>query len=167
MEIEDFLNRSEVLLDVRASDKARLLKELARQAAAKLNLAPEAVADALLKREELGSTGTGAGIALPHARLAGVKKPFAMLVRLARAIDFDAIDGRPVDIVCLLLLPTNSQGEQLNALACAARTLRDPDAVRNVRWAPDAGALYDALAKGSAAASGQTKTASAEPRPNS
>jgi nitrogen PTS system EIIA component len=163
MEIEDFLNRSEVVLDVRASDKARLLKELARQAAAKLNLAPEAVADALLKREELGSTGTGAGIALPHARLPGVTKPFGMLVRLARAIDFDAIDSRPVDIVCLLLLPTNSQAEQLNALACAARTLRDPDAVRNVRRAPNAGALYDALAKGSAAAS--KHTAPTEPRP--
>jgi nitrogen PTS system EIIA component len=150
MEIEDFLNRSEVMLDVRASDKARLLKELARQAAAKLNLAPEAVADALLKREELGSTGTGAGIALPHARLAGVRKPFAMLARLAKAIDFDAIDGRPVDVVCLLLLPTDSQGEQLNALACAARALRDSDAVHDVRRAPNAAALHDALARGAA-----------------
>jgi PTS system nitrogen regulatory IIA component len=63
-----------------------------------------------MKREELGSTGTGAGIAIPHARLPGVTKPFGMLVRLATAIDFDAIDGRPVDIVCLLLLPTHAQG---------------------------------------------------------
>jgi nitrogen PTS system EIIA component len=119
-----------------------------------------------LQREELGSTGTGGGIALPHARLAGVKKPFALLARLAKAIDFDAIDGRPVDVVCLLLLPTNSQGEQLNALACAARALRDPGAVRNVRRAADAAALYDALAKASAAAS--KHTGPAEPRaPNS
>jgi PTS system nitrogen regulatory IIA component len=69
-----------------------------------------------------------------------------MLVSLAKAIDFDAIDGRPVDIVCLLLLPTNSQGEQLNALACAARTLRDSDALRNIRRAGDDAALYRAAA---------------------
>jgi PTS system nitrogen regulatory IIA component len=78
--------------------------------------------------------------------LAGVAKPFGMLVRLAKAIDFDAIDGRPVDIVCLLLLPTNSQGEQLNALACAARTLRDADALRSIRHAGDDAALYRAAA---------------------
>ncbi len=147
MDIADFLSRSEVMLDVRASDKARLLQELAGRAAAKLNLASDAVAEALLKREELGSTGTGAGIAFPHARLPGVRKPFAMLARLARAIDFDAIDGRPVDIVCLLLLPTNTPGEQLNALACAARTLRDPDTVAGVRRAADDAALYAAVAK--------------------
>jgi PTS system nitrogen regulatory IIA component len=94
----------------------------------------------------LGSTGTGGGIAIPHARLAGVARPFGMLVSLAKAIDFDAIDGRPVDIVCLLLLPTNSQGEQLNALACAARTLRDSDALRNIRHAGDDAALYRAAA---------------------
>jgi PTS system nitrogen regulatory IIA component len=150
MDIEDFLNRSDVMLDVRGSDKVRLLRELARQAAAKLDLVPDAVADALLKREELGSTGTGGGIAIPHARLDGVTKPFGMLVRLARAIDFDAIDGRPVDIVCLLLLPTRAQGEQLNALACAARALRDPDAVRELRRAGDDAALYDAVARSSA-----------------
>jgi PTS system nitrogen regulatory IIA component len=150
MEIGDFLNLSDVMIDVRASDKPRVLIELARLAATKLDLAPDAVSDALLKREELGSTGTGGGIALPHARLAGVKKPFALLARLAKPIDFDAIDGRPVDIVCLLLLPTNSQGEQLNALACAARALRDPDAVRSLRRAPNAAVLYDALARGAA-----------------
>jgi PTS system nitrogen regulatory IIA component len=146
MEIEDFLSPSEVMLDVRASDKARLLNELARQAAAKLDLAPDAVAAALLKREELGSTGTGAGID-PHARLEGVTT-FGMLVRLARAIDFDAIDGRrSTSSVCCCC--RRMRREQLNALACAARTLRDPDAVRDVRRAGDDAALYDAVVKSS------------------
>jgi PTS system nitrogen regulatory IIA component len=149
MQIEEFLSLSEVGVDMRAYDKIRLLKELAGQAAAKLNLSSDEVADALLKREELGSTGTGGGIAIPHARMAGVKKPFGMLVRLAKAIDFDAIDGEPVDIVCLLLLPTDTHGDQLNALACAARALRDTDAVRSVRRAKDNAALYAAVAKGS------------------
>ena len=165
MEIDDFLSPSEVMLGVRAPDKVRLLRELARYAADKLGIASDAVAAALLKREDLGSTGTGAGIAIPHARLEGVTKPFGMLVRLARAIDFDAIDGRPVDIVCLLLLPTHAQGEQLNALACAARVLRDPDGMRDVRRAGDGAALYDAVTKSSAAASRHTKIAPAEAPP--
>jgi nitrogen PTS system EIIA component len=145
MEIKDFLAPSQVMIDVRASDKARLLQELARRAAATLGLAADPVSGALLKREELGSTGTGGGVAIPHARLDGVSKPFGMLVRLAKAIDFDAIDGQPVDIVFLLLLPANPQGEQLNALACAARALRDPDVVRNLRCAVDDAALYHAV----------------------
>jgi PTS system nitrogen regulatory IIA component len=147
MNITDFLSPQHAIVDLPAADKARLLRELARRAATALGLPADQISDALLKREALGSTGTGAGIAIPHARLAGVARPFGMLVSLAKAIDFDAMStGRPVDIVCLLLLPTNSQGEQLNALACAARTLRDADALRNIRHAGDDAALYRAAA---------------------
>jgi PTS system nitrogen regulatory IIA component len=142
MEIKDFLVPSQVMIDVRASDKVGLLRELARRAATALDLDTDAVASALLKREELGSTGTGGGVAIPHARLTVIEKPFGMLIRLAKAINFEAIDGKPVDIVFLLLLPEKSQGEQLNALACAARALRDPEAVRNIRRATDVAALY-------------------------
>jgi nitrogen PTS system EIIA component len=149
MEIKDFLAPSQVMIDVRASDKVGLLQELARRAAPTVGLAADAVASALLKREELGSTGTGGGVAIPHARLTGIEKPFGMLVRLAKAINFDAIDGKPVDIVFLLLLPEKTQGEQLNALACAARALRDPKTVRNIRRATDVAALYRATTDGS------------------
>jgi nitrogen PTS system EIIA component len=148
MEIDDVLGQSDVIIDMRASDKARVLKDLARLAADRLGLAPDEVSATLIKREALGSTGTGDGIALPHARLAGVDKPFALLARLAKPIDFDAIDSRPVDIVCLLLLPAKSQAEPINALACVARKLRDPAAARDVRRAPDVASLYDALTKG-------------------
>ena len=147
MNITDFLSPEHAIVDLRATDKARLLHEFARRAATALGLPAEDVSEALLKREALGSTGTGGGIAFPHARLPGVNKPFGMLVRLAKAIDFDAIDGRPVDIICLLLLPANPQGEQLNALACAARTLRDRETVRNLRGAADAAAFYRAAVK--------------------
>src|SRR5262249_29765466 len=139
MNITDFLSPQHAIVDLRAADRAQLLRELARRAAMALGLPADRVSDALLKREALGSTGTGGGIAIPHARLAGVAKPFGMLVSLAKAIDFDAIDGRPVDIVCLLLLPTN-------ALDCAARTLRDADALRSIRHAGDDAALYRAAA---------------------
>jgi PTS system nitrogen regulatory IIA component len=84
-------------------------------------------------------------VAIPHARVPGIGKPFGMLVRLDKAIDFDSIDGRKVDVVFLLLLPANVQGEQLNALAAVARTLRDPAMVQNVRRAADDAALYRAI----------------------
>jgi PTS system nitrogen regulatory IIA component len=142
---------------MRASDKKRLLHDLAQRAATMLGLPAEEVSTALLKREELGSTGTGGGVAIPHARLPSVARPFGLLARLERAIDFDAIDGKKVDIVFLLLLPAAApkdqrreqgrepRGGDLNALACAARALRDPDVVANVRRAGDNAALYRAV----------------------
>src|SRR5262245_9131486 len=113
MEIKDFLASAQAIVDVRASDKTTLLHELARRAAAALDTSADAIASALLKREALGSTGTGSGVAVPHARLAGIDKPFGMLVRLAKPVDFESIDSRPVDIVFLLLLPEKAQGSQL------------------------------------------------------
>jgi PTS system nitrogen regulatory IIA component len=145
MEIKDFIVPSQVVVDFRAEDKDALLHELARQAGHALKLAPEAIATALLKREQLGTTGTGYGIAVPHARLPNVVKPFAMLVRLKKAIDFDAVDGAPVDVICLLLLPENPQGGWLNALACFARALRDVVIVRAVREASNSWEAYKAL----------------------
>ena len=112
-----------------------------------LGLPADEISDALFKREALGSTGTGGGVAIPHARLPAVSKPFGMLARLTSAIDFDAIDGRPVDVVFLLLLATSPQAEQLNALACAARKLREPGVLRSIRRAPDDAALYQAVAQ--------------------
>ena len=149
VEIKDFLAPSQAMIGVRAADKNRLLRELARRAAGALQLNEDMVSAALLKRESLGSTGTGAGIALPHARLESIAKPFGMLVRLAKAMDFDAIDGRPVDVVFLLLLPAEPRGEQLNALACVARQLRDAQTIRDVRHAADDAALYRAVAQNS------------------
>jgi PTS system nitrogen regulatory IIA component len=145
MDIKEFLSPSDTLVDVRASDKARLLRELARRAAATLDLAPERIAAEILKREELGSTGTGGGVALPHARIQGLNRSFGILARLNKAIDFEAIDGRPVDLVFLLLLPANPVGEQVKALAAVARRLRDPACLRHLRSASGAASLYDAM----------------------
>ena len=103
------------------------------------------------KRESLGSTGVGNGVALPHARLAGLKAPFALLARLRNAIDFEAIDDEPVDIVVLLLLPETANGEQLNALACVARALRSPETLKQIREAADQDAAFRAIAASRAA----------------
>src|SRR5215468_9393986 len=114
MEINEFLLPTDTLIKAHGADKTRLLQELATRAAAALNLEAKLISTELLKRENLGSTGTGGGVAIPHARIPDLKKPFGTLVRLKHAIDFDAIDGKPVDIVFLLLLPAQS-GDPLNA----------------------------------------------------
>jgi PTS system nitrogen regulatory IIA component len=150
MEITDFLSSADIVIDVRASDKARLLRQLSAQAASGLGLDPDEVSNLIIKREELGSTGVGNGVALPHARFPGLKAAFGLLARLRHGIDFEAIDDQPVDIVFLLLLPETGDGAQLNALASVARALRDPDALRRLRRASDAQAVYRAIADPSA-----------------
>jgi len=146
MKIKDFLSSSNAVIDVPASSKAALLRDLANRAAANLKLEADAVANAIGKRDELGSTGIGAGVAIPHARLREIKKPYGLLARLKSPIDFDAIDAEPVDIVFLLLLPAASQMDQLNTLAAAARKLRDRDVLARLRKATTAAELYRAIA---------------------
>ena len=137
MKISDFLSPAHVMIDVRARGKSRLLEQLSTQAAAEVGLATDEVMTEIAKREELGSTGVGNGVALPHARLHGLKSPFGLLARLQEGIDFDAIDGEPVDIVVLLLLPETGDGIKGNALACVARALRDAETLRELRSARD------------------------------
>jgi len=136
--INDFLSPEHILLDIRAANKLGVLQELARRAAEALGLSADSISKELNKREELGSTGTGGGTAIPHARLPQVKTPFGMFARLAQPVEFDAIDGEPVDLVFLLLLPASPTGEQLNALAAVARKLRDKRCLDRVRRARSA-----------------------------
>jgi PTS system nitrogen regulatory IIA component len=147
MRIKDFLAPSDVAIEVRASDKASLLKDLAARAASALDLPADAVAREIEKRDELGSTGIGGGVSLPHARFREVKKPFGLLVRLKQPIDFDAIDAQPVDIVFLLVLPAASQLDQLNALASVARKLRDREVLQKLRAATSGTEFYRAVAE--------------------
>jgi PTS system nitrogen regulatory IIA component len=148
MNIKDFLSAADVAVDVRAADKASLLKEMAGRAAAAVNLPADMVVAEIEKRDDLGSTGIGRGVAIPHARLREVRKPLALLARLKSAIEFDAVDGQPVDIVFLLMLPAASQLDQLNCLAAVARTLRDADVLRKMRSATSSTELYRAVTEG-------------------
>ena len=142
MKISDFLSRADTLVDVRASDKEGLLQDLAQKAATRLALSANTILSELLKREGLGSTGMGNGVAIPHARFQSLKKPFSIIARLKQPIDFQAIDDQPVDIVFVLLLPATSEGEQLGALACAARKLREASELAKLRKAKNASDLY-------------------------
>jgi nitrogen PTS system EIIA component len=146
MNIADFLSPNDVMIDVAAADKQKLLSALARKAGAIVDVRPERILAELEKREELGSTGVGGGVALPHARFDQVGKPVGVFVRLRKPIAFDAVDGQPVDIVFLLLLPQTPNGDTLGALASIARKLRKPEIATALRGARNNAEIYRTLA---------------------
>jgi PTS system nitrogen regulatory IIA component len=145
MKISDLLSPTDVMIDVRASNKRLLLQEFAAKAADSLGLPVDQVAPYLLKREEFGSTGIGHGVAIPHARLSDLQRPYGLLAKLKQPIEFDAIDGQAVDIVFVLLLPAAADNGQLGALALVARTLRPPENLARIRSAKTTSELYSAL----------------------
>lgn len=145
MTITELLAPDQVLPGLRASTKGAVLEDLARRSGIALGLDGDAILAALRKREALGSTGVGNGLAIPHARLDVVGKPFGCFARLRSPIAFDAVDGGAVDLVFLLLLPAAADGAPLHALACVSRRLRDPDVTATVRGARDAAGVYAAI----------------------
>jgi PTS system nitrogen regulatory IIA component len=133
MEVADFLKPDGVITGLRPVNKAQLLRELTHRAAPAVGVKEETVLGALLAREDLGSTGVGHGVAVPHARIAGLGRLFGLFARLEKAIDFAAIDEQPVDLVFLLLIPAAAGNEHLAALAAVSRRLRDKDVLRELR----------------------------------
>jgi PTS system nitrogen regulatory IIA component len=145
MKVYDLLSPTDVMIDILAPNKRLLLQDIAARAAVSLGLGANQVASHLLKREELGSTGIGGGAAVPHARLPDLQQPYGLLAKLKKPIEFDAIDGLPVDIVFVLLLPA-AQDRQPGALALVVRTLRKPENLFRLRGAKNAPELYSAMA---------------------
>jgi PTS system nitrogen regulatory IIA component len=145
MNISDLLSPADVMIDVRASNKRALLQEFAAKAADSAGLRVEQVASLLLKREDLGSTGIGKGVAIPHVRLPDLQRPHGLLAKLKQPIEFDAIDGQAVDLVFVLLLPDGAESGQLGALALVARTLRPPENLARLRSAKTVAELYAAM----------------------
>ena len=145
MEIADLLPLSGVLGDVRAGSKKQALQELSAIAAAQTAQEEREVLDLLLARERLGSTGVGGGVAIPHGRLASLTQLSAVFARLREPIEFDAVDGKPVDLIFLLLAPDSAGSDHLKALALVSRLLRDHRVRARLRGADSAEALYAVL----------------------
>jgi len=143
--VADLLKPDSVIADLRVADKGRALRELARRAAPLVDLPESTILAALAAREKLGSTGVGAGVAVPHARIAGLRGLHGLFARLARPIAFDAIDGGPVDLIFLLLVPESASSEHLAALACVSRALRNPATAKLLRGTTAAPALHAIL----------------------
>ena len=144
----ELLAPDRVIAGLRVRDKQALIQEFATRAAKQLEVAVAAIAGPLLAREQMGSTGLGRGFALPHARVSGLTGCFGMFARLARPIEYQAIDQQPVDLVFLLLIPAEAESAHVAALAAISRRMRDPGLVDRLRKSDDAGELYRLIAAG-------------------
>ncbi|WP_305097592.1 PTS sugar transporter subunit IIA [Croceibacterium aestuarii] len=144
MNVHFFLEPGDVAI-VAATSKDAILEALAHQFASSYDLNGAEVLERLQEREALGSTGFGRGVAIPHARVAGVSRPVAVLLKLKDAVDFDAADGLPVDLVFGLVSPEQSGAAHLHALAAISRLVRDERIHDALSEAPDAEALYSMI----------------------
>lgn len=140
MDIADLLAEGGVVLRSGASSKRQALHVVAEAAAQALGLPEPRLMEALLEREALGSTGLGSGVAVPHARLEGLKRVTAVFVRLDTPVAYGAVDDRPVDLLFALFAPPKDGAEHLRALAAISRALRSSEVREQLRQArtPDA-----------------------------
>ncbi len=145
MKPADVIGRDGILILEQAMAKGALLTALAHRLASRMGNDERVLLGAILKREELGSTGIGEGVALPHARLESADAPRGVLAILRRPVDFQAIDGRPVDLIAMLALPEAGTGVALQALSGLSRCLRQPNIRDQLRAARDEAEAYEAL----------------------
>ena len=133
---------------IRADSKHAILEQLADRFASVYELESSEVLERIEERERLGSTGFGRGIAIPHARVNGIKRPVAALLRLEKPVEFNAADGMPVDLVFGLLSPENAGAAHLQALAAISRVARQEGLHTAMSKAPDTETLYALLTNG-------------------
>lgn len=145
MEIADLIDSRSVVANLRATNKKQALQELARRASEVTHDAERAIFDVLMERERLGTTGVGSGVAIPHGKLPGLDKLYGVFARLERPIDFESIDGQPVDLIFMLLAPANAGADHLKALARVSRLLRDRKVCEKLRGSDSEDALFALL----------------------
>ena len=145
MELASLLHPEAIRILTDVSSKKRLLQAVADLAAPLTGRSESEIASALLERENLGPTGFGQGVALPHARLPGLSGVQGAFLKLDRAVDFDAVDRQPVDLVFALFAPEESGTEHLKALALVSRTLRDTMLCDKLRANSDPATLHTLL----------------------
>ena len=146
MPLTDLVALNAILPNLKVNGKKQALSEIAAKAAELTGQSDRAILENLLQREKLGSTGVGNGVAIPHGKLPKLEKLFGLFARLERPIDFEAMDGQPVDLAFLLLAPEGAGADHLKALARIARLLRDQDVAKKLRASRDAQAIYSVLA---------------------
>lgn len=145
MQLLDFLDFDAVKTALPGGNKRSLLQQLANLAAGRAELDSAAILASVSEREQLGSTGFGQGVAIPHGKIDGLKQIYGLFTRLAEPLDYKAIDGRPVDLVFLLLSPPDSGAEHLKALAAISRVTRNSATLEKMRGARSRDALVAVL----------------------
>ena len=146
--IAQLLTPDTVSLTTQAATKEALFQVAADAFGERLGINSAQIHDALLMREQLGSTGLGQGVGIPHGRLKGLKQVAGMFYRLSKAVPFDAPDNRPVDLVFFLLVPEQSTEEHLQRLSELAQGFSDPDFRGALRSAEDAAAVVKLFSNG-------------------
>lgn len=153
MVLADIIDARSVLPNLKTQSKKQLLQELAQALAKQTGIDHRVIFETLSTREKLGSTGLGQGIAVPHGKIAALDRVHGLFARLATPVDFDAVDGQPVDLVFVLLAPEHAGADHLKALARISRLMRDPATVAKLRGTDTAEGLYAILTEPSTTAS--------------
>ena len=142
--LDSLLNPKRVMCQVEAASRKRIFELVAQQVAEDANLTEDLIYAQLFAREKLGSTALGAGVAVPHCRVAGCEQPLGCLVTLAHGVDFDAPDGREVDLLFVLLVPEEATQTHLDLLAEIARRFSNDQYCAQLRRAESTGQLLAA-----------------------
>lgn len=145
MQLSQFLDFDAIKTALPGGSKKALLQQLANLAGQRLDLDPSAILSSLSEREQLGSTGFGQGVAIPHGKIEGLKQIYCLFARLAEPLDYKAIDARRVDLVFLLLSPPDAGAEHLKALAAISRVTRHAATLEKMRGARSRDALAAVL----------------------
>lgn len=146
VDLTDLAPAGRIFTALKPASKKQLLQDLTNRVAPQLDVEQTAMFEALTERERLGATGVGRGVAIPHCRLSGLQSIAGAFARLETPVDFDAVDGRPVDLVFLLAAPECAGAEHLKALAKVSRLLRDDATCEKLRGARDVAAIQALLA---------------------
>jgi nitrogen PTS system EIIA component len=145
MTVASLLTPDSVFTGIKGGSKKQVLQDLSHHLARLAGIPDRGVFETLLQRERLGTTGIGQGIAIPHGRIAGLGRLVGLFARLQKPVDFEALDGEPVDLVFVLLAPEDAGADHLQALARIARTFRNAATVQKLRQTEEAAALYAIL----------------------
>ena len=145
MKIQQLLHADAIYCDVVANSKKTVLQELSRLAATHFNLNESLIYHKLLAREQLGATGVGAGVAIPHCRIDEKIEKSAIFLRLNKKIDFDAVDDQLVDLIVLLITPEQDTVGHLQSLATISRVLRNDGLCQAIRQANGSEEIYALL----------------------
>ena len=145
MQLGDFLDFDAITSRLSGGNKKSLLQQLANLAAQQLGITPAEILATVTEREALGSTGFGQGVAIPHGKIEGLNRIYCLFARLSEPLDYKAIDGKPVDLVFLLLSPPDAGAEHLKALAAISRVTRHLPTLDKMRGARSRDALAAVL----------------------
>lgn len=133
MKLSKIMDKNHIFVGLNSMNKRQLLEELAEKASKLVDIDERTIFDALLERENLGSTGFGSGTAVPHARMSKLNNIVAILAKIEKPIDFNSVDGNPIDLAFLLLSPEGNGADHLTVLAKISRILKDVDLCNKIR----------------------------------